>query len=155
MKAGAKEFLVGPHSDEELLTAIAQAIGRSRAVLQQEAELLELRRRYRSLSCRERDVMTRVVAGRLNKQVGAALGISEITVKAHRGRVMRKMRADSFAELVSISIRLQLPHLPSSPALTLSSARSDSSVVTLTRPWPPSGDGTANDTLARYAAAHH
>jgi FixJ family two-component response regulator len=91
MKAGVVDFLVKPLADDALLAGVGHAIARSHAVLTQVAELLELRRRYNSLSSRERQVMGRVVAGQLNKQVGVALGISEITVKAHRGRVMRKM----------------------------------------------------------------
>lgn len=112
MKAGATEFLTKPLSDDVLLDAIAQAIERSRAALDEEADLLALRNEYASLSRREREVMTRVVAGRLNKQVAADLGISEITVKAHRGQVMRKMHADSVADLVRMAARLSLPDAP-------------------------------------------
>jgi FixJ family two-component response regulator len=112
MKAGAMEFLTKPFSDDVLLDAIGQAIERSRAALDDEAELRALRDEYASLSRREREVMTRVVAGRLNKQVAAELGISEITVKAHRGQVMRKMHADSVADLVRMAARLGLPAAP-------------------------------------------
>jgi FixJ family two-component response regulator len=112
MKAGAIEFLTKPFDDQVLLDAISQAIERSRAALDQEAELRALQDEYASLSRREREVMTRVVAGRLNKQVAADLGISEITVKAHRGHVMRKMRADSVTDLVRMTARLGLPHAP-------------------------------------------
>jgi FixJ family two-component response regulator len=108
MKAGAIEFLTKPFGDEVLLGAIAQAIERSRGALGREAEERELRNRYATLSPREQEVMDLVVAGRLNKQVGGELGISEVTVKAHRGRVMRKMKADSLANLVKMAARLRL-----------------------------------------------
>jgi FixJ family two-component response regulator len=109
MKAGAAEFLTKPFEDETLLDAVRDAIERSAAALQDEAELQALRERYESLSRREREVMDLVVSGLLNKQVGGELGISEITVKAHRGRMMEKMKARSFAELVRMSARLQPP----------------------------------------------
>src|SRR4051812_4439430 len=108
MKAGAVEFLMKPFGDDTLLSAIRQAIERSRATLDQEQDAQSLRDRYAALSRREQEVMTLIVAGRLNKQVGFALGISEITVKAHRGRVMRKMEAGSFADLVNMAGKLQL-----------------------------------------------
>lgn len=109
MKAGAIEFLTKPFDTDALLAAIEAAIARSRADLAEDADLQILRTRLESLSRREREVMELVVRGRLNKQVGADLSISEITVKAHRGRVMRKMRARSFADLVNIAARLHLP----------------------------------------------
>jgi FixJ family two-component response regulator len=106
MKAGAAEFLTKPFGDEVLLDAVSQALERSQAAVIEQAALETLRERYNSLSRREREVMALIVAGLLNKQVGGELGISEITVKAHRGRVMEKMKARSFAELVKMSDRL-------------------------------------------------
>jgi FixJ family two-component response regulator len=107
MKGGALEVLTKPFRDDELRAAIRDAIQRSEVAMGQEAASRTLRDDYATLSRREREVMTLVVAGRLNKQVGAELGIREITVKAHRGRVMRKMHADSLADLVTMAGRLR------------------------------------------------
>src|SRR5215207_1010451 len=109
MKAGAVDFLTKPFSDDAMLSATRGAIERSRVALSREAALREIRERYASLSSREREVMALVVAGLLNKQVAAELHISEITVKAHRGKVMRKMRAHSLAELVKMSANIPIP----------------------------------------------
>ena len=108
MKAGAAEFLTKPFTADALLSAVRQALERSRVALDQDADLQKLRDRYESLSVRERQVMALVVSGLLNKQAGSELGISEITVKAHRGRVMEKMKAGSFAELVEMAARLRV-----------------------------------------------
>jgi FixJ family two-component response regulator len=109
MKAGAVEFLTKPFSDDVLLNAVSQAIERSRAALAHEAELRALRDRHASLTPRERETMALVVSGLLNKQIATKLGISEITVKAHRGRVMQKMQVDSLAELVRVAAALDVP----------------------------------------------
>jgi FixJ family two-component response regulator len=106
MKAGAVDFLTKPIDDVLLLTSVRNALDRSRAVLLEEKEIDDLRGRHASLSGREREVMALVVTGLLNKQVGYELGISEITVKAHRGNVMRKMQAKSLASLVTMNARI-------------------------------------------------
>jgi len=108
MKAGALEFLTKPLDNDALVSAIRNALQRSRLALAQDAEMRELRARYASLTSRERQVMALVVSGLLNKQVGGELGISEITVKAHRGQVMQKMKADSLATLVKLGAKLNV-----------------------------------------------
>jgi len=108
MKGGAVEFLTKPFEDEVLLSAIRHAIKRSAAVLDDQAETSALRSSYESLTPREREVMQLVVAGMLNKQIGLKLGISEVTVKAHRGKMMQKMKAESLADLVKTAVRLGL-----------------------------------------------
>jgi FixJ family two-component response regulator len=112
MKAGAVEFLTKPLTGDVLVGAIQQALERSRTTLDREAAIRELRNHHASLTPRERQVMALVVSGLLNKQVGGELGISEITVKAHRGKVMRKMRADSLPVLVTMATRLGLTSPP-------------------------------------------
>jgi FixJ family two-component response regulator len=109
MKAGAVEFLTKPFRDQDLLDAIQQALDRDRAARQEQAETAELRSRFDSLTPRESEVFALVITGLLNKQIALQLGTSEITIKQHRHQVMRKMNADSFAELVRMAEKLEIP----------------------------------------------
>lgn len=131
MKAGAVEFFMKPFKDSDLLNAIRESLDRSRLALAREMEMHTLRNRHASLTRRERQVMALVVSGLLNKQIGGKLGISEITVKAHRGQVMRKMGVDSVADLVKIAVRLGPSRaLNSSSSADFNVSRYDSQGVT-------------------------
>ena len=116
MKAGAMEFLTKPFRDQDLLDAIHQALEHDHIARQHSREIAELRDRFEALTSREREVMSMVVAGMLNKQIGFELGISEVTVKIHRGRMMNKMGAQSVAELVRMTERLEIPTAKDQPA---------------------------------------
>ena len=117
MKAGAVEFLTKPFKSDVLLQSVRNAVERSKTLLGREEEIQTLKARYADLTSRERDVMALVVVGLLNKQVGSRLGISEITVKKHRGNAMRKMKAESLPELVKMAARLRLPKVSSDTVL--------------------------------------
>ena len=108
LKSGAVEFLTKPFRDQDLLDAIQQALQRDRAAREQLTESSELRERYHTLTAREREVMTLVISGMLNKHIGAKIGASEATVKIHRGHLMEKMQADSLIELVRMADKLHL-----------------------------------------------
>ena len=116
MKGGAVEFLTKPFPDDAIVSSIRHALGRSEEALSEASALQVLRDRYSLLSAREREVMTLVVWGKLNKQVGFELGINEATVKAHRGQLMRKMQADSVCDLVRMAAKLGVDELPSANA---------------------------------------
>jgi FixJ family two-component response regulator len=147
MKAGAVEFLTKPFNDEVLLGAIGQAIERSRDVLGEQERIRAIRDRYGSLSLRERQVMDSVVRGLLNKQIGAELAISEVTVKAHRGRAMRKMRADSVVDLVNMAAALR----PGAGAERASDWRKQPSYFVVTSPGvAPVAGGRASSCARRY-----
>ena len=118
MKAGALDFLTKPFKDDDLLGAVRSAIARSRGTLGRASQMKTLRSAYETLTRRERQVMALVVSGLLNKQVGGELGISEITVKAHRGQVMRKMRAESLPALVTMAVRLGLRTVAASTTIS-------------------------------------
>lgn len=135
MRAGALEFLTKPFKSDLLLNAVREGIKRSRFILDREIEMRDLRNRYASLTSRERQVMSLVVSGLLNKQVGAELGISEITVKAHPGRVTRKMKANSFADLLRIAAKLRLEGSVTSSRLSARSSVNPEPLSGCEIPW--------------------
>jgi FixJ family two-component response regulator len=137
LKAGAVEFFTKPFSDDAMLAAVRNAIDRSCGALAGVAEMQALRDSYASLSPREREVMALVVSGRLNKQVGSELGISEITVKAHRGQMMRKMRASSLCDLVRMASRLGLGTVLAGDPRPVSAPSSSWGVVPFAVEWCP------------------
>jgi FixJ family two-component response regulator len=140
MKAGAIEFLTKPYKGDVLLQSIKSAVEKSKALLGREEEIQILKARYADLTSRERDVMSLVVVGLLNKQVGSRLGISEITVKKHRGNAMRKMKAESLVELAKMAKRLRLPQAPAETLLVANNPSSPKRLI-LPGPIPPTRNG--------------
>jgi FixJ family two-component response regulator len=152
MKTGAVDFLVKPFGDELLLAAIGQSLARSRAALERGMEMRDLRSRYASLTPREQQIMALVVSGLLNKQVGAELGISEITVKAHRGNVMRKMKADSFVHLLNMASRLRVRYLPQVSLRSTNALLDSDRMIPPAMRRPASSSGQPSLTPAQHFA---